>query len=68
MPTACHRSGELPPPDAIVPADGALSPTLERLVAAFSNRMEGAGRIPGLIWSMQTPAKTLSTGNIEMEN
>jgi oligopeptide/dipeptide ABC transporter ATP-binding protein len=34
--TACHRTAELPPPDAIVPADGSFSPTLERLVAAFS--------------------------------
>jgi peptide/nickel transport system ATP-binding protein/oligopeptide transport system ATP-binding protein len=34
---ACHRADELPPPDAIVPQDGTLSPTLERLVAAFSH-------------------------------
>jgi peptide/nickel transport system ATP-binding protein/oligopeptide transport system ATP-binding protein len=34
--TACHRTAELPPPDAIVPTDGAFSPVLERLVAAFS--------------------------------
>jgi peptide/nickel transport system ATP-binding protein len=40
--TACHRSGELPPADAILPSDGGLSPTLARLIAAF-NRMEGAG-------------------------
>jgi peptide/nickel transport system ATP-binding protein/oligopeptide transport system ATP-binding protein len=40
--TACHRSDELPPADAIVPSDGGLSPTLTRLIAAF-NRMEGAG-------------------------
>jgi oligopeptide/dipeptide ABC transporter ATP-binding protein len=33
--TACHRSDELPPADAIVPSDGAFSPALERLVAAF---------------------------------
>ena len=40
--TACHRSAELPPADAILPSDGGLSPTLARLIAAF-NRMEGAG-------------------------
>jgi peptide/nickel transport system ATP-binding protein/oligopeptide transport system ATP-binding protein len=34
--TACHRTVELPPPDAIVPTDGGFSPVLERLVAAFS--------------------------------
>jgi peptide/nickel transport system ATP-binding protein/oligopeptide transport system ATP-binding protein len=34
--TACHRADELPPADAILPSDGAFSPTLERLVAAFS--------------------------------
>ena len=34
--TACHRTGELPPADAIVPSDGGFSPALERLVAAFS--------------------------------
>jgi peptide/nickel transport system ATP-binding protein/oligopeptide transport system ATP-binding protein len=40
--TACHRGGELPPADAILPSDGGLSPALARLIAAF-NRMEGAG-------------------------
>jgi oligopeptide/dipeptide ABC transporter ATP-binding protein len=40
--TACHRADELPPPDAIVPSDGGLSPSLTKLIAAF-NRMEGAG-------------------------
>jgi len=34
--TACHRTGELPPADAIVPSDTGFSPSLERLVAAFS--------------------------------
>jgi peptide/nickel transport system ATP-binding protein/oligopeptide transport system ATP-binding protein len=34
--TACHRTGELPPPETIVPSDAQLSPTLERLLAAFS--------------------------------
>jgi peptide/nickel transport system ATP-binding protein/oligopeptide transport system ATP-binding protein len=34
--TACHRISELPPADMIVPADRGFSPSLERLVAAFS--------------------------------
>jgi Oligopeptide/dipeptide transporter, C-terminal region len=34
--TACHRQAELPPGDAIVPSDGGFSPSLEKLVAAFS--------------------------------
>jgi peptide/nickel transport system ATP-binding protein/oligopeptide transport system ATP-binding protein len=38
--TACHRTAQLPPPDAIVPADGAFSPALERLIAAFSGPAE----------------------------
>jgi oligopeptide/dipeptide ABC transporter ATP-binding protein len=38
--TACHRTGELPPAAAIVPSDRGFSPTLERLVAAFSAREE----------------------------
>jgi peptide/nickel transport system ATP-binding protein/oligopeptide transport system ATP-binding protein len=41
--TACHRTRELPPPETIVPADGGFSPALEKLVAAFSRRAEGAG-------------------------
>jgi peptide/nickel transport system ATP-binding protein/oligopeptide transport system ATP-binding protein len=41
--TACHRTAELPPPDAIVLAESAFSPTLERLVAAFSGPKEVAG-------------------------
>jgi oligopeptide/dipeptide ABC transporter ATP-binding protein len=36
--TACHRTAELPPGDAIVPSDGGCSPSLEKLVAAFSRR------------------------------
>jgi oligopeptide/dipeptide ABC transporter ATP-binding protein len=40
--TACHRVAELPPPDAIVPADGGFSPVLEKLVAAFSRGTEVA--------------------------
>jgi oligopeptide/dipeptide ABC transporter ATP-binding protein len=38
--TACHRTDELPPPDAIVVADSAFSPALERLVAAFTGKTE----------------------------
>jgi oligopeptide/dipeptide ABC transporter ATP-binding protein len=34
--TACHRTAELPPPETIVPTDAHLSPTLEKLLAAFS--------------------------------
>jgi oligopeptide/dipeptide ABC transporter ATP-binding protein len=53
--TACHRTAELPPPDAIIAADG-FSPALERLVAAFSGATEGAvssgvdmvGAVPGI--------------------
>jgi len=41
--TACHRTAELPPPDAIVPSDGGFSPSLERLVAAFSGHKEVPG-------------------------
>jgi peptide/nickel transport system ATP-binding protein/oligopeptide transport system ATP-binding protein len=33
---ACHRIGDLPPAQTIIPADGGFSPTLEKLVAAFS--------------------------------
>jgi peptide/nickel transport system ATP-binding protein len=40
--TACHRADELPAAGAILPSDGAFSPELERLVAAF-NRLEGSG-------------------------
>jgi oligopeptide/dipeptide ABC transporter ATP-binding protein len=41
--TACHRTAELPPPDAAVLADNAFSPALERLIAAFS----GPKEVPG---------------------
>jgi peptide/nickel transport system ATP-binding protein/oligopeptide transport system ATP-binding protein len=44
--TACHRTTELPPPDALL-ADGAFSPALERLVAAFSAHAEVPGS-PGV--------------------
>jgi oligopeptide/dipeptide ABC transporter ATP-binding protein len=39
--TACHRADELPSAGAIIPSDGAFSPELERLVAAFG-RTEGS--------------------------
>ncbi len=39
--TACHRIAELPPAGAVVPSDGGFSPTLEKLVAAFSLSTEG---------------------------
>ena len=45
--TACHRTAELPAPDAIVPADGGFSPSLERLVAAFTASKEVPGS-PGV--------------------
>jgi peptide/nickel transport system ATP-binding protein/oligopeptide transport system ATP-binding protein len=43
---ACHRTSELPPSDAIIAADG-FSPTLERLVEAFSSPREGAAASGG---------------------
>ncbi len=43
---ACHRVAELPPPDAIVPSDGA-SPALERLLAAFGGPASGRGEVAG---------------------
>jgi peptide/nickel transport system ATP-binding protein/oligopeptide transport system ATP-binding protein len=42
--TACHRTTELPPVDA-VPLDDGLSPTLSRLVAAFGASEEGSARV-----------------------
>ena len=44
---ACHRITELPSADGIVPSDGGVSPTLEKLVAAFSLLEEGPGE-PGV--------------------
>jgi len=38
--TACHRSAELPPPDALLLASEGFSPALERLVAAFAGSTE----------------------------
>src|SRR5215475_2130879 len=40
--TACHRVAELPPAETILPHDGAFSPVLEKLIAAFSGGTEGA--------------------------
>ncbi|OAF11274.1 ABC transporter ATP-binding protein [Bradyrhizobium neotropicale] len=40
--TACHRVAELPSADAILPAAGGFSPSLAKLVAAFSQKAEGA--------------------------
>jgi oligopeptide/dipeptide ABC transporter ATP-binding protein len=37
---ACHRSGELPPPDSLASVSDGFSPTLERLVAAFAGSAE----------------------------
>jgi peptide/nickel transport system ATP-binding protein len=39
---ACHRTGELPPADTIVPSDGGFSPVLDKLVAAFNRKEDGA--------------------------
>ena len=40
--TACHRVGELPPADSILPTAGGFTPELAKLVAAFSRKTEGA--------------------------
>jgi peptide/nickel transport system ATP-binding protein/oligopeptide transport system ATP-binding protein len=45
--TACHRADELPSPDAIVPNEGAFSPALERLVAAFGGSRGSEARFRG---------------------
>jgi oligopeptide/dipeptide ABC transporter ATP-binding protein len=37
---ACHRVADLPPPEAMIPQDGGFSPTLERLVNAFTTSPE----------------------------
>jgi oligopeptide/dipeptide ABC transporter ATP-binding protein len=52
--TACHRTAELPP-DAVVAADSALSPALERLIAAFSTGVEVPG-VSGVDIVRPTPA------------
>jgi peptide/nickel transport system ATP-binding protein len=41
--TACHRTAELPAPQAIVPSDANLTPTLERLLAAFTEGTAAGG-------------------------
>ncbi|MBR0970788.1 MULTISPECIES: ABC transporter ATP-binding protein [Bradyrhizobium] len=53
--TACHRTAELPSADAILPTDGGFSPTLSKLVAAFSRKTEG-GRPAGV--NIQCAAST----------
>lgn len=40
--SACHRVGELPPADGILPTAGGFTPELAKLVAAFSRKTEGA--------------------------
>jgi oligopeptide/dipeptide ABC transporter ATP-binding protein len=40
--TACHRTAELPPPEASLTTDSSFSPALEKLVAAFGKGTEGA--------------------------
>ena len=45
--TACHRADELPPADVILPRDGAFSPALERLVAAFGGSKRSEERFRG---------------------
>jgi len=42
--TACHRTTELPAAEATMPHDGAFSPALEKLVAAFGTKAEVAGQ------------------------
>jgi oligopeptide/dipeptide ABC transporter ATP-binding protein len=42
--TACYRTAELPPADAILPSDGGFSPSLEKLVAAFGRSEEASTR------------------------
>ncbi len=50
--TACHRMGELPPSEAIIPADAHYTPALERLLAAFTRATEGA--VPGEVDMLET--------------
>ena len=40
--TACHRTAELPPADAVVPLDDGPSPVLEKLFAAFGGAREAS--------------------------
>jgi oligopeptide/dipeptide ABC transporter ATP-binding protein len=47
--TACHRADELPAAAAIIPSDGAFSPELERLVAAFGRTDGSEPGVAGLI-------------------
>ena len=53
--TACHRAAELPGAEDVVPSDGGFSPSLEKLVAAFSLSEEGpAGGGVGIIGTSTT--------------
>lgn len=45
--TACHRMAELPPANSALPDGSGFSPALEKLVAAFSRKAEGAPRFEG---------------------
>ncbi|KJC54966.1 peptide ABC transporter substrate-binding protein [Bradyrhizobium sp. LTSPM299] len=60
--TACHRTAELPPADAIVPSDGGFSPALEKLIAAFSGPSEGAARSG--VGTIGTPAGASTWGTV----
>ena len=54
--TACHRTAELPPAEAVVPSDGGFSPALERLVAAFSLSKQGPAATGTAIVGATPPA------------
>jgi oligopeptide/dipeptide ABC transporter ATP-binding protein len=53
---ACHRVAELPPAQAIIPSDGGFSPTLEKLVTAFSLSAEGPPTAAAGITGSGSPA------------
>jgi peptide/nickel transport system ATP-binding protein/oligopeptide transport system ATP-binding protein len=53
--TACHRVDELPSPDAILPTGGGFSPTLAKLVEAFSRKAEGTEQSGVSIHSASPP-------------
>jgi peptide/nickel transport system ATP-binding protein/oligopeptide transport system ATP-binding protein len=41
--TACHRTTELPPPQTVVPIEADVAPSLQRLLAAFTEGKAGRG-------------------------